>query len=90
MNSMRCSGGLAAALVRLAEALSSARQEEVTAGRRHGGSNVAVGRRDVGSFTHVLGGVYGSFTMFHPCFGWGKGFFIFCCFNLFNIKAWLR
>lgn len=55
VNSMRCSGGLTAAQVRLAEALSRAREEEVTAGRRHSGSNVAVGKRD-GSFTHVLGG----------------------------------
>ena len=52
VNSMRCSGGLTAAQVRLAEALSRARQEEVTAGRRHSSSNVAVGKRD-GSFTHV-------------------------------------
>lgn len=71
VNSMRCSGGLTAAQVRLAEALSRAREEEVTAGRRHSGSNVAVGRRD-GSFTHVLGG--------------GEVFYCSCCNNPLNIS----
>lgn len=71
VNSMRCSGGLTAAQVRLAEALSRAREEEVTAGRRHSGSNVAVGRRD-GSFTHVLGG--------------GEDFYCSCFNNLLNIS----